>query len=91
MAPNLPSIPIRETCVFRHFPDPVLTPLEQTAFERSLFRIGKGAPVEFGAKQCECSHSLMPICRKLSFVGILVRDEPAKEELQKRLGRSIIM
>ena len=91
MALNLPFIPIREMCVVRHFPGPVLIPLEQTAFEKSLFRTGKGAPVEFGAKQCKCSHPLMLVRRKLSFVGILVRSESAKEELQKRLGKSIIM
>ena len=30
----------------------MLKPFEQVGFEKSLFRINGGEPVEFGAKQC---------------------------------------
>lgn len=52
MGRSQPSTPIKEMYAVRYYPDLVLRPFEQVAFEKSLFRAGGGGPVEFGAKQC---------------------------------------
>ena len=49
-----------------------------------LFR--SGSHIEFGAQQCKVAHSIIDLCTEKFHIGILVRDEGAREKLREQIG-----
>jgi len=49
-----------------------------------LFR--SGSHIEFGAEQCKATHSMTDLCTEKFHIGILVRNEGAREKLREQIG-----
>ena len=49
-----------------------------------LFR--SGSHIEFGAEQCKVTHSMTDLCAEKFLIGILVRNEGAREKLREQIG-----
>ena len=64
---------------------------KQVDLEASFFGNGQGETVEFGAEQCMEFHCDASFCTNLFHSGILVRNDAAKDRLERRLNKSSIV